>query len=164
MKLQFIIRCLMALHIAGIVIMAGTTLVDYLTFKTFWKLAEHGDNRSLGLVPLMEKYGALIRAGAVTLMLTGLAMLILQKNDWTHQFWFKVKLVLFFLSLLNGMFVGNTLGHNFRKMVTSSVPDLPRHTMQVRKSLNLFYPVQLTFFFLTISVSMIQPGRTGSEC
>jgi len=143
--------------------MAGTTLIDYLTFKTFWKLADHEDNRSLGLIPLMDKYGAFIRTGAVTLILTGIGMLILQKTDWMHQFWFKVRLGLFFLLLLNGMFVGNTQGHKFREAVTAHAPDFVEHTMQTRKNLNLFYPIQLALFFLTISISMMQPAKISSE-
>lgn len=161
--MQLIIRGLTALHIIGIIIMAGTTLIDYLTFKTFWKLADHGDSRSLGLIPLMDKYGAFIRTGAVTLMVTGIGMLIVQKNDCIHQFWFKVKLVLFFLLLLNGMFFGNTQGHKFREAVTAYSPDFVQHTEQTRKNLSLFYPIQLTLFFLTISISMMQPAKISGE-
>lgn len=161
--MQLITRALIILHIVGIIIMAGTTLIDYLSFRTFWKLANDGDTRSLGLIPLMEKYGAFIRTGAVTLMLTGIAMLILQKADWIHHFWFKVKLGLFFLLLLNGMFVGNSQGHKFRETVTAHASDFTGHTMQIRKNLNLFYTVQLTLFFLTISVSIMQPAKISSE-
>lgn len=160
--MQLIVRGLVALHIIGIVMMAGTTMIDYLTFKTFWKLADHGNERSLGLIPLMARYGALIRTGAITLMLTGIALFILQKTDWLHQFWFKVKLGLFFLLLLNGLFVGNTQGHKFRETVTAHASDFAGHSLQIRKTLNLFYPVQLTLFFLTISISMIQPGKMNN--
>ena len=160
--MQLIIRGLVVLHIVGIVIMSGTTLVDYLAFKTFWKLADQGDTRSLGLIPLMAKYGTFIRIGAVTLMLTGIALLILQEAEWMHRFWFKVKLGLFFLLLLHGMFVGNTQGHKFRETVTTHASDFAVHTIQAKKNLNLFYPIQLTLFFLTISVSMMQPAKISS--
>jgi hypothetical protein len=159
MKMQLIIRGLMALHIIGIIIMAGTTMIDYLTFNTFWKLADHGDARSLGLIPLMARYGAFIRIGAVALILTGITLLFLQKTDWFQHFWFKVKLGLFFLLLLNGIFIGNTQGHKFRETVSAHASDFVGHTTQIRKKMNLFYPVQLTLFFLTISISMMQPGK-----
>ena len=37
-------RVLLELHIIGIVIMAGTAMIDYLTFKTFWDFADEGDS------------------------------------------------------------------------------------------------------------------------
>jgi hypothetical protein len=74
MKTQISLRILLALHIAGLVIMAGTTLIDYFTFKTFWKFADQGDRRSLGLLPLMAKYGGLVRTGAAIIIFTGIAI------------------------------------------------------------------------------------------
>lgn len=154
--MYLVLRVLMVLHIIGIVIMAGTTMIDYLTFKTFWKLADQGDARSVSLIPLMAKYGAFIRTGGIIIILTGIAMLGLEKGGSLNQFWFKVKLFLVFLLLLNGIFVGNTQGHKFRDAVTANASDFMQHTMHIRESLNRFYPIQLTLFFLIVSISMIR--------
>lgn len=163
MKRQFIIRGLMILHVIGIVIMAGTTLIDYLTFHTFWKLAGPGDDRSLGLLPLMAQYGAFIRTGAVMLMITGVALLVLQKTNWRRQFWFKIKLGLFFLLLLNGILVGNTQGHRFRQTVTAHAADFAEYTQELRKKLNIFYSVQLTLFIMTIATGIKQTEITANN-
>jgi hypothetical protein len=162
MKMYFTLRVLLALHITGIVIMAGTTMIDYLTFKTFWKFADQGDVRSLGLIPLMAKYGAFIRAGAGTIILTGITMLILQKGVWWGQPWFKVKMILVVLLVLNGLLVGNKQGHKLREMVTAHTSDFMQYTMGIRESMNRFYPIQLALFFLIILISIIRLDKIGS--
>jgi len=40
MKTYLILRILLASRITGLTIMAGTTIIDYFTFKTFWRLAD----------------------------------------------------------------------------------------------------------------------------
>lgn len=160
MKIYFILRVLLALHITGIVIMAGTTMIDYLTFKTFWKLADQGDTRSLSLIPLMAKYGTFIRTGAGTIILTGITMLILEKGAWWGAN-FKIKIVLVALLVLNGLLVGNKQGHKLRETVTAHSADFMQHTMSIRESMNRFYPLQLTLFFLIILISVIRLDKTG---
>ena len=156
------LRVLLALHITGIVIMAGTTMIDYLTFRTFWKFADQGDFRSLSLIPLMAKYGAFIRTGAVILMLTGCIMLILEKNVRWHQLRFKVKMVLVILLVLNGLFVGNKQGHKLRETIIANASDFIQHTIGIRESMNRFYPIQLILFFLIILISLIHFDKIGN--
>jgi hypothetical protein len=136
--------------------MAGTTMIDYLTFKTFWKFADHGDARSVGLLPLMAKYGAFVRTGAAIIILTGITMLFLEKGVLWGQLWFKVKMGLVLLLVLNGLLIGNKQGHRLRETVTANASDFMQHTMNIRETMNRFYPVQLTLFFLIILISMIR--------
>ena len=155
MKAYLIIRVLLALHIAGIIIMAGTTMIDYLTYKTFWNFAEQGDARSVSLLPLMAKYGAFVRTGAVIIILTGIAILLLKKEIW-KQLRFKIKMGLVLLLIVNGVLVGNKQGHKLRETVVAHAPDFMQHTITIRESMDRFYPIQLTLFFLIILISVIK--------
>jgi preprotein translocase subunit SecG len=159
MKAYLIIRVLLALHIAGIIIMAGTTMIDYLTFKTFWHFAKQGDDRSVGLLPLMAKYGAFVRTGAVIIITTGIAMFLLEKGIRWGQLRFKVKMGLVLLIILNGVLVGNRQGHKLRETVAANASDFMQHTMKIRESMDRFYPIQLTLFFLIILISVIRSNK-----
>jgi hypothetical protein len=143
--------------------MAGTTMIDYLTFKMFWKFADLGDVRSLGLIPLMAKYGSFIRAGGIVIILSGISIVSLKKEVWLSQPWFKIKLLLFFLLLLNGMFVGNVQGHKLREKVSIYISDFIQHTGSIREYLNFFYPAQLTLFFFLILISVIRFDKIGDQ-
>ena len=156
MKIYLIGRVLLALHIAGIVMMAGTTMIDYLSFKTFWEWADSGDARAPGLVPLMARYGTLIRTGAITIILTGIALFILDKGIIWSQPWFKIKTVLVVILILNGLLIGNKQGHRLREAVMAHSTDFIHHTLSIRESMNWFYPIQLALFFLIIIISVIR--------
>jgi len=138
--------------------MAGTTLIDYVTFKTFCRLTATGNNNGQGLILLMTRYGGLVRTGAVILILSGLLMLVLVKGIWWDQLWFKLKIGLVVLLILNGMFVGNSLGLKFREMIATS-PELTQHLTNIKANLNRFYLVQLTLFLLIILFSIVRPGQ-----
>lgn len=158
-KMYLILRLLLTFHIAGIVIMAGTTMIDYLTFRVFWQFADAGDSRVFGLIPLMAKYGVFVRTGAITIILSGIALLVLDRGAIWGEPWFKVKMVLVVILILNGLFVGNRQGHKLRDTVAAHSADFLSYTVPIRETMSRFYPIQLTLFFLIILVSMI---RTNS--
>jgi len=159
MKMYLTLRFLLALHIIGIVIMAGTTMIDYLTFRVFWRFAEAGDSRTLGLIPLMARYGAFVRTGAITIILTGIALFVLDKGAIWAEPWFRVKTILVIILILNGLFVGNRQGHRLREAVAMHGSDLLSNALPIREAMSRFYPIQLSLFFLIIIISMI---RTNS--
>jgi uncharacterized membrane protein len=156
MKTQIFLWALLALHLAGLVLMAGTTVIDYVTFKTFWKLADEGGNRFSGLLPLMARYGTFVRAGAALLILTGIGMLILSKDSWWQQSWFKIKMGLVALLIGNGIFIGNKQGSKLRKLIVDNGPDFIHQAKQVKSTLNNFYLIQLMIFFAIILISVVK--------
>ena len=160
MRTQIFLRILLTLHITGIAIMAGTSFIDYFTFKLFWKFADHGDNRSLGLLPLMSRYGEFVRIGGVIIIVTGLAMLLLVKGVWWEQSWFKIKMVLVAMVVLNGAFFGNKLGTKFREVVANNGANFIQQTADLRTQLNRFYILQLTLFFVIVLVSVFKFSRS----
>ena len=162
MRTFLLLRILLALHITGIIIMAGATMIDYLTFKTFWKLTDQGDVRSAGLLPLMAKFGAFVRTGAAIILLTGGAMLIVGKGVWWQQPWFKIKMGLVLLLVLHGSLTGNKQGQQLRETAWAHAADFMQRTMDLRENLNRFYLVQLTLFFLLILISVIKVNRISN--
>jgi hypothetical protein len=157
MNINLLFRIFLVLHLCGLAVMVGTTVVDYFTFKTFCRLANAGDNREHGLLPIMARYGELVRTGAAILIFSGMAMLVLEKGIWLET-WFKIKIGLVVLLVLNGMFIGNSLGLKFRRMIVDSATTA-EHMTGIKDNLNLFYLAQLAIFLLIIMVSVIRPDR-----
>jgi hypothetical protein len=156
---QLFFRILLALHIIGIIVMAGTTLVDYMTFKTFCKLADQRDDRSVGLLSVMSKFGILVRTGAGMIILTSIGLVILSK-DILQQPWFRLKLVLVTGLFLHGMLVGNPHGMRFRSLVAKNDGHLLQEIASERASLDRFYIVQLALFLVIVLLSVIAPGNS----
>lgn len=156
MKTHLLLRILLAFHLTGLTIMAGTTIIDFFTFKTFCRLIDHNDNKALHLIPLMSGYGSFVRAGAAILILTGAGMFLMMKGIWWEQLWFKIKIVLVLLLVLNGILVGNKQGTRLRNMAYEGFPDLIQRTVHIRANLDRFYVTQLALFFIIILVSAVK--------
>jgi len=150
-------RILLALHLCALVLMAGTTVIDYVSFKIFCSMTNAETGNASGMLPLMGRYGGLVRTGAVALILTGVIMLAINSSLW-DELWFKVKLALALLLVLNGIFIGNNLGMKFRRMAAGNI--LSEDGRTVCAYLNWFYLVQLSLFALVIFVSIIRPEKT----
>lgn len=153
-----IFRLLLALHIAGIITMAGTTLIDFITFRTFCNMMNGRDDRTLGLLPIMSRFGMWVRTGAAIIILTGAALLGLSR-DLLDQAWFKVKILMVIGLVLNGMLVGNQLGGKFRSLVTEKDRWFSPEILRLRAGLGRFYLIQLILFLIIILLSTIGPAR-----
>ena len=53
MKRFNFLQSLLTLHLLGLVLMAGITMVDYVTFKTFWRMVDQEREKSMGLLKVM---------------------------------------------------------------------------------------------------------------
>jgi len=87
-------------------------------------------------------------------------MLLLVKDVWWEQPWFKIKMALVAMVVLNGVLFGNKLGTKFREMVTNNGTDFIQQTADLRTQLNRFYILQLTLFFVIMLVSVFKFSRS----
>jgi uncharacterized membrane protein SirB2 len=156
MNRLYLLQSVLTLHLIGLVIMAGTTIVDYLTFKTFWKLFEQEKEKSRSLLQIMSRFSRLIGIGAAVLILTGLGMMVITGGVFGEQGWFRIKFALVILLVLNGVFIGRRQGSRLRKLIIDSGFDLTRQTTRLQKNLNRFYLTQLAIFLVIIFLSVFK--------
>jgi hypothetical protein len=153
MNSQFLFPTFLTLHLAALTLMAGTTLVDYLSYASFWKLYYKERERSLGLLQLMDKFSRLIGIGAAILILSGIGMMALTHGVFGEQLWFRIKFGLVILLILNGLLVGRKQGVKLRKLIVDGSPDAPVQITNIKANLNKFHLIQLGIFFLIILLS-----------
>jgi len=160
-KTQIFYRLVLSLHLIGLIVMAGTTTVDYFTFRFFCKLTDQGESKAaLGLLPIMSKYGSLVRAGAGIIILTGIALLLLSNGIW-QQPWFKIKLALVICLFLNGIFAGKKQGLTFRHLMNENASHVLPDIQAIKSNLQFFYLVQLSLFFAIVLISVVKIKQTG---
>ena len=156
MKMYIVLRLVLAFHLSGLVVMAGTTVIDFVTFRMVLQQGDRDKNETNGLLPLMTKYGAIVRGAGAVLVITGIAMLTLAEGVWWQQVWFKVKMALVVMLILNGALIGNKNGLTFRKMISDYPASFMERSLDVRTALNRFYIIQMILFFLIILISSIK--------
>ena len=143
---------LLTLHLAGLVIMAGTTIVDYVVFRAFLKLPDA--QRQVVLVT--AKFSRLIGIGAALLILTGFGMMFLTNGAFGEQLWFRIKFALVLILIANALIVGRRQGSKFRGLMTDHPSAQSPHFPALVKTLNRFYLAQLTIFAAIVFLSVFK--------
>jgi len=146
---------LLCLHVMGLVLMAGTTFVDYIAFSNIWNLLDRRKEKPEGLLQVTARFSRLIGIGAAILILTGLGMMALTKGVFGEQLWFRIKFGLVIILVANGVIVGRRHGLKFRKLLDNGF-ELSPQIMQSRSSLNRFYIIQLAIFITIIILSVFK--------
>ena len=120
MTITYLLFTLLALHLMALVLMAGTTLIDFVTLRSFWKLSSSAlHEKAIGLLEATASFSRLIGIGAAALIITGLAMMAVTRGVFGEQLWFRIKFALVIILVANALFVGRRQGQRLRKIILS---------------------------------------------
>jgi len=151
MNIMILLNIFLIAHLAGLALMAGTTVVETVTFNVFSKSLRNEGGPSLSLLNLMDKMGALLGIGAALLIISGTGMMIVTHGAFAHQIWFKIKLGLILTIILNGFLVGLRQMTKLKKSL-----DAGEKANDVIGNIKLFHLAQITIFFMIILLSIFK--------
>src|SRR5882762_5635819 len=106
MSTQTLYHLALVIHIAGLTMMAGTTLADYIMTKQFWKQFAIDKQQALAINGAMSKLMLLFGIGILLLILSGIGMMWLTNGMWGEQIWFRIKFGLVIAIIINGIAFG----------------------------------------------------------
>jgi hypothetical protein len=156
MTITYLLPALLSLHLIALILMAGTTLLDFITVRGFWRLFKKQKERAFGLLEATASYSRMIGIGAAFLIITGFGMMFITHGVFGEQLWFRIKFVFVLLLVANGVFVGRRLGIRLRKTVSATDLVNPDGIIQVRKNLYRFHISQLFIFTVIIILSIFK--------
>ena len=156
MTITYLLPALLSLHLIALILMAGTTLIDFVTVRGFWRLFEKQKEKAFGLLDATAAYSRLIGIGAAILIITGFGMMFVTHGVFGEQLWFRIKFIFVILLVANGVFIGRRLGLRLRKTVSDSDQNNPDGIAQVRKNLYRFHMSQLLIFTVIIFLSIFK--------
>jgi hypothetical protein len=142
-------------HIIGITLLAGTTVVDFVLTRKFWAFYAKDNQAGILVRKLTEKLPLLIVAGIVLTLLSGVGMMTVLHAVVGAMLWFRIKIVLVLIAILNGIIVGRRLNSRLNKLLVSAGTQSAKEGSlnQVKKNLQLFHLTQLTIFFIIFFLS-----------
>ena len=156
MNTLFLLHLFLVLHIIGISLMVGTSVVEMFTFGAFRRSLNLGDAASIVLLDHLSRLGVLLGIGAALLVLSGTGMLFLTRGVFVHQGWFKVKLVLVAILILNGFGFGGRQMARLKKLMQPAAAGVPSDAAlrETLTKVRLFYATQLMIFLVIIGLSV----------
>lgn len=153
-------------HIVGITLMAGTTLVEYLLTRHFWKLYASDRSRAIATNEDGFNFHLIVNIGIILLILSGATMLVITQGVFAKQIWFQIKIGLIVIIAINGSAFGRKQDAKLKRLISKeklNFQDDPRgqenrkdDLMKVKNRLDLFYISQLIMFLTVFTLSVFK--------
>ena len=165
--MQTLFQIALITHIVGITLMAGTTLVEYLLTKHFWKLYASDRSRAITSNEDGFNFHLVVNIGIVLLILSGVTMLVIFQGVFAKQIWFQIKIGLIIIIAINGSLFGRKQDAKLKRLISleklSFLQDDSRgqenrrdDLMKVKNRLDLFYVSQLLMFLTIFTLSVFK--------
>ena len=109
----------LVLHIVGITMMAGTSFIDYITFRFFYKTYATDTAKGLVLESYLYNLQRFLGIGMLLILGSGITMMVKLHDVWGAQLWFRIKMGLLLLVIINGLGLRRMLGLQLRKTLSN---------------------------------------------
>ncbi|MBT2623639.1 hypothetical protein [Chryseobacterium sp. ISL-6] len=165
--MQTLYQIALITHIVGITLMAGTTLIEYLLTKHFWKLFANDGSRAITSNEDKFNFHLLVNIGIIFLILSGVTMLMIFQAVFVKQIWFQIKIGLIIIIAINGSVVGRRQDKELKRLISLEKSNFYRDDllvqenlkadfMRVKNRLDLFYISQLLMFLTILTLSVFK--------
>jgi uncharacterized membrane protein len=147
----------LVVHIVGITIMAGATFIDFVTFRRFWKVLP--SNRQSGLVIADFLYGLqrFLGIGMLVIIVSGVGMMVFLHQVWGQQTWFRIKIGILVLIIINGLAIRRSLGNKLKKLLADET--VTGNTLMLsglKRNITLAHTFQILFFVTIYILSVFK--------
>lgn len=143
-------------HIIGLTMVAGTTLICFIANRRFWKLYPDHSQQALGIAALTKRFSVIIGIGMLLLIVSGVMLMVQTNGTYAEQLWFRIKMMLVLLSIANAI-----IGRSLDKRVTIALAEtqgssLSARAITLRSRVQLFFIVQLVIFFFIFALGVLK--------
>jgi len=141
-------------HLAGLALIAGSTVVDFIMTTQFWKTYSQNTHEALIMQKSARLFPVVARVGIALLVLSGIAMMTVMHGAYGQQVWMRIKIGLVVLVILNVLIVGRRNGVKlFNLLSEDSTGDREHKLEKVKSRIRLFHISQLVLFVIIITLS-----------
>lgn len=156
MNALLILQICLTLHLSGLILTVGHTVVDFIIFNNFSKKFEFEKEKSFALLEIMSKLLVLLIAGGILLLASGTGLFLISQGAFGEQIWFQVKMGLIVALILNGSFFGGRQQSKLRNLIRAGGPDLNSKVRAVNLKLKLYYTIQVAIFLTIIILAVFK--------
>ncbi|MBS1606848.1 MAG: hypothetical protein JST42_29605 [Bacteroidetes bacterium] len=144
----------LVLHISGIVVMVGSLFAGYLTNLQLWKCLPYDRDRALTIVRATAPLRMAGGVGGIVIVAGGILMMTAVHGAFMHQVWFKVKMGILAVLIVNMIVLERPAGRRLRRMLYDGQAPVDHMAMSAtRARIRFFYLLQLGLFLLIFVVS-----------
>ncbi|HEY8930062.1 MAG TPA: hypothetical protein VIM55_12765 [Mucilaginibacter sp.] len=150
-----LLQTLLTLHLTGLILMAGTIVVDSLMYRTFWQQYNIDKDRSLNLLAASVRFGRIAGIGAALLVLTGFGMMAATHGVFGEQLWFRIKFGLVIVLIIINL-VARNRGLKLRTIIGLPDAGSVAAALKIRTFLSRYFAAAFIIFFVIIFLSIFK--------
>ena len=143
---QIVRQLLLIMHLSGLVLMVGTTVASFVTFRAFKKRFDIKSESATGLLQLLTTLDPIKGIGGILLIISGIGLTFITGWVFLHMLWLQLKLSLILLLPLNEILIGNK---QLKKLKTAFFENNPGSAAVIKiaiPKIAVFYTIQLLLF------------------
>ncbi|MCQ6956381.1 hypothetical protein [Mucilaginibacter aquariorum] len=156
MNTSFLYPTFLILHLAALAVMAGSTLINYLGYRTLWRLVPDNSVKAEGVLLFLTKFGRVIGIGAATLIVSGIVMMALTKGVYGEQLWFRIKFAIVVLLVGNAIVFRRRIALKLQRLVEKDASALTGNLSEFKTPTRNFHLLQLLLFLTIIFLSVFK--------
>jgi len=150
------LQLFLVLHITGFTMMAGTVLADFTVFRRVNRYLVADKQKALTILEGSAGLVVLISVGAIMLITTGIGMVVVLKGAIAGMLWFKIKMVLVLLVVLNGAVLARRNMLKLRGTLQLNTNEINGQVDGLKQRLNYIYIIQLILFLTIFILSVLK--------
>ncbi|HEX7757071.1 MAG TPA: hypothetical protein VF421_17090 [Niabella sp.] len=145
-------------HIIGITIMAGTAFIDFITFRALCRAYTTDVQRTVVLEDYLYKLQRFLGAGMLLILASGVAMMVKLHQVWGTQLWFRIKMGVLVLIIINGFVLRRRAGAALKKTMEkdTSIRIRDERWKRVKKNLTGVQVIQMVLFIIIYVLSVFK--------
>ncbi|MGN7823507.1 hypothetical protein ACTJJB_25525 [Chitinophaga sp. 22536] len=144
-------------HITGLAMVSGIVLAGFMANRRFWKIYASDRVRAVAILDLTARFPVAMGIGMLLLLLSGTMMMALVHGTYGEQLWFRIKMIMFLLVILNGI-LGRRLGQKMKPVLqaATSGENISASIEPLKGRLNLFYIIQLLLLLAIFACGVLK--------
>lgn len=145
-------------HLIGLVLIAGSTFLDFITTSRFWKKYSINKYEALLIREISQLFPVVARVGIAFLVLSGIAMMAIMHGVYGEQNWMRIKIGLVVLIIVNVLLIGRRNGMQLFKLLNDerNGSDRSAELQKVKGRTRWFHLSQLILFLIIFILSVFK--------
>lgn len=155
MSTYFLLKTALVLHISGFVMLAGTTLADYIVFRQFWKYLQLDKQKAMTINSATAKFPALTGLGMGLVLISGITMVAVYQGALDGQIWFRIKMLVVVLLILNSLIIARPAVLKLKKLLSADEGNNDMHNkiQALKGRISTFHVIQMLLFIIVFILS-----------
>lgn len=156
MNSMTLLNSLLVLHVVGFTTMAGTVLADFTINGRAKKYFTSDKLKALSILEGTAFFMRLIGIGGGLLILTGIGMVIVLKGAVTNMLWFKIKMILVLLVVVNGAGPLRRNAGNLKLLLSENTGNNNGRILALKSRMTVFHSIQMILFLVIFILSVFR--------